>query len=111
MNTSRPGARCRSFSSARSGAIRIEKAVMKAGSRPKGRLRISRGYRGPAVAVGLAACLGADDVAEQIPFAALELHHLELFDRGEIGGRSIDLDAGDQGIRRKILQAGGLLHD
>jgi hypothetical protein len=30
--------------------------------------------------------LGADDVAEQFPFAALELHHLELFDWGKVGG-------------------------
>ena len=29
----------------------------------------------------LAAGFGADDVAEQLPFLALELHHLELLDR------------------------------
>jgi hypothetical protein len=53
--------------------------------------------------------LGADDVAEQLPFAALEPHHLQLFDRRVVGRRGVDLDAGNQRIRRKIPQAGGLL--
>src|ERR1700758_367623 len=38
--------------------------------------------------------LGADDVAEQFPLAALELHHLELLDRGKVGRAGRDLDAG-----------------
>src|ERR1700733_11229778 len=58
----------------------------------------------------LAADLGADDVAEQVPFAVLELHHLELFDRGKVGGAGVDLDAGKRRIRREVFQAGGLLH-
>src|SRR5262249_39605004 len=58
----------------------------------------------------LASHLGADDAAEQVPFAALELHHLGLLDRGEIGGAGVDGDACDQRIRREVLQARGLLH-
>src|ERR1700688_1142650 len=41
-----------------------------------------------------AADVTADDVAEQIPFLALEFLQLELGDRGEVSGAGIDLDAG-----------------
>src|SRR5271169_2800317 len=54
--------------------------------------------------------LAADDVAEQLPFLALESHHLQLIDGSEIGRRGVDRDAGQQGVGRKTLQACGLLH-
>src|ERR1700730_8382443 len=34
----------------------------------------------------LVAEFAADDIPEQVPFLALEPHHLKLFDRGKVGG-------------------------
>src|ERR1700756_2959491 len=48
--------------------------------------------------------LTRDDVAEQLPFLALEPLHLKLFDRGKIGRGRIDGDTGQRGIGREILQ-------
>src|SRR5487761_2310857 len=58
-----------------------------------------------------AADVAADDVAEQHPSLALELHQLKLADRGEIGWRGVDLDAGQQDFGSEILEVCGLLHD
>src|SRR4029077_16668725 len=52
----------------------------------------------------LVAQVAADDVAEQVPLVALEAHHLKLLDRVEVGGAGGDLDAGQQRVRREILQ-------
>lgn len=41
-----------------------------------------------------AADLAGDDVTEQLPLLALEAHELQLVDRGEIGRRGVDRDAG-----------------
>src|SRR3979490_116405 len=41
----------------------------------------------------------ADDVAEHLPFAALELHHLELLDRRIVGGAGVDPHPGKQRVR------------
>src|SRR3977135_1571329 len=59
---------------------------------------------------GLAPDIAADDVAEQVPFLALELHQLKLADRGEIGRAGVDHDAGQQDFGTEILQAWRLLH-
>src|SRR6266436_5482576 len=59
----------------------------------------------------LVAEFAADDVAEQLPFLALEPLHLKLLDRGEVGRRGVDRHAGQQGVGRKVLQARRLLHD
>src|SRR5882724_12804944 len=59
----------------------------------------------------LAADVTADDIAEQHPALALELHQLQLADRGEIGRRGVDLDTRQQDFGAEILQACGLLHD
>jgi len=37
--------------------------------------------------------LAAHDRSEQFPALALELHHLKLFERGEIGRAGLDLGA------------------
>src|SRR5260221_2434145 len=55
--------------------------------------------------------LAADGLADQLPLLSLEPLHLQLGDRGKIGGRGVDLDARQQRIRRKVLQARRLLHD
>src|ERR1035441_6479079 len=55
--------------------------------------------------------VGADDVAEQLPFLALELHQLKLAERGKIGRAGIDLDAGQQDLGPEILEICRLLHD
>ena len=45
---------------------------------------------------------GADRLlAEQFPLLALEPLHLQLGYRGEVGGRGVDLDAGQQRVRRR----------
>src|SRR6185369_8175231 len=59
----------------------------------------------------LVAEFAADDIAEQFPLLALEPHHLKLLDWGKIGGTGVDLDAREQGVGCKVLQAGGLFHD
>src|SRR6267154_2975383 len=58
-----------------------------------------------------AADVAGDDIAEQFPFLALELHQLKLADRGEIGWAGVDLDAGQQDFGTEILEACRLLHD
>src|SRR6476660_5794343 len=77
-------------------------------TRSKGAL-FSRTWLGTLQA--LVAELAADDVAEQVPFLALEPHHLKLLDRGEVGRCGADRHAGQQGVGRKALQARRLLHD
>src|SRR3954471_22997410 len=57
-----------------------------------------------------AADFGADDVTEKFPLAGFKAHHLRLLDRSEVAGRGIDLDARQQRVGRKILQASGLFH-
>src|SRR5579862_8900050 len=52
-----------------------------------------------------AADLAADDVAEQHPAFALEHLQLKLANRGEIGARGVDLDAGQQHLGAVVLQA------
>src|SRR6185503_6675670 len=54
--------------------------------------------------------VAAQDVAERLPLLALEALHLQLADRGEVVRSGVDLDAGQQGVRREVLQARGLLH-
>src|ERR1700736_2488804 len=58
-----------------------------------------------------AADVAADDIAEQHPALALELHQLKLADRGEVGRRSVDADAGQQHLGAEVLEVSGLLHD
>src|SRR3981189_33525 len=55
--------------------------------------------------------VGADDVAEQLPLVALELHQLQLADRSEIVRAGVDLDARQQHFGTKVLQVRGLLHN
>src|ERR1700719_1959154 len=51
-----------------------------------------------------AADVAGDHVAEQLPPLALEPLQLKLVDRGEIGRRGVDRDAGQQHLGTKILQ-------
>src|SRR5260370_8872212 len=60
---------------------------------------------------GSAADIAADDLAEQIPLLAVELHQLKLRDRGEVSSTGINLDARHQAAPFKSLDPGGLLHD
>src|SRR5260370_22469216 len=60
---------------------------------PSRKSPLRRGHRGPYLVEdgleplqALVAEFAADDVAEQLPFLALEPLHLKLLDRGEIGG-------------------------
>src|SRR3984957_20140156 len=59
----------------------------------------------------LVAQIVGDDGAEQVPLLALEPHHLQLLDRGEVGRPGVDLDARQQRVGLEILQARRLLHD
>src|SRR6202158_546430 len=54
--------------------------------------------------------LAGDDIAEQLPAFAIELHQLHLLDRKEIVRAGVDLDPRQQHIDGKILQVCGLLH-
>src|SRR2546430_7222557 len=58
-----------------------------------------------------AAHVAGDDVAEQFPPLALEPLQLQLADRGEVGRRGIDGDAGQQDFGAEVLEVGRLLHD
>src|ERR1700731_520265 len=58
-----------------------------------------------------AADVAGDDLAEQIPFLALEFLQLELGDRGEVGGAGVNLDARQQAAELQIPHTGRLLHD
>src|ERR1700739_112113 len=62
-------------------------------------------------ATSLRGDVAGNDVTEQFPLLTLEALHLQLGDRGGVGGRGVDLDAGQQRVRRKVLQARRLLHD
>jgi len=55
--------------------------------------------------------LAVDDVAEQPPGLAVELHQLHLFDRKVIIRASVGLDARQHHVGREIPEIGGLLHD
>src|SRR6478736_8578120 len=79
---------------------------------PSRKSPLRRGRRGAHLVEGkqqplraLLAEFAADDIAEQLPFLALEPLHLKLLDRGEVGGAGVDLDAWQQGVGRKVLQA------
>src|SRR5262245_7471839 len=52
----------------------------------------------------------AHDRAEPLPPLACEAMHLHLLDGIEVGGASIDLDAGQQHAEFETLQVRGLLH-
>src|SRR5437016_3911542 len=94
-------------------------AVLNTFSRcPARKSPLRRGRRGPYLVEhgwqplqGLVAEFAANDVAEQLPFLALEPLHLKLLDRGEVGRRGVDRHAGQQGVGRKVLDARRLLHD
>src|SRR5664279_5319510 len=58
----------------------------------------------------LTADVAVEDFAEQLPGLALEPLQLNLRDRGKIGCRGIDLDAGQQAPEFEVLDAGRLLH-
>src|SRR3954469_23511214 len=51
-----------------------------------------------------------DDRAEQLPVLAGKPHHLDLFDRIEIGRRGLDADARNIGVDLEI-HVGNNLHD
>src|SRR3954452_19241077 len=70
---------------------------------------VGRRTRGPEGAS--AADVAADDLTEQVPLVALELHQLKLRDRSEVGRAGVDLDAGQQAAELQILDVGRLLHD
>src|SRR3954462_11492381 len=59
---------------------------------------------------GSVADLAVDDVAEQSPRLAIELHQLHLLDREEIIRAGIHLDPGQHHLGREILEVGGLPH-
>src|ERR1700712_3175718 len=64
----------------------------------------SRGRRSVMIsprAIGSVAEFAADDVAEQLPAVALELHQLQLFDRLEIVGTGGQRDARQQAALRE----------
>src|SRR4051794_4915350 len=52
-----------------------------------------------------------DDGSKRIPLLALKLHHLKLLDGVEIRLVGVDLDTGQQGVGREVLQARSLFHD
>src|SRR5260370_12783102 len=66
----------------------------------------------PAIQVmSVADQLAADDIAEQLPAFALELHQLQLLDRLKIVRARGERDAGQQPALRELLEAGRLFHD
>src|SRR3954447_25293555 len=71
--------------------------------RRRGRYLVEAGEYIPRRETSLVAKLPADDVAEQVPLLALEPHHLQLLDHGEVGRASVDLDSGQKGVWRKVL--------
>src|SRR5262249_8982584 len=52
-----------------------------------------------------------DDVAEQMPRLAVELHQLHLLDRKEVVRTGVDLDARQHHVAGEILEICRLLHD